>query len=492
MAKKVKIKRFQIGVNVIIQLVAILAIVLLVNYFAFRHFQRWDFSRSQKYSLTEQTRQVLGTLKEGVKFIVFFAPDARVPGADLHDDVENLVKEYQYASDGKISVEYIDPFRDLSRARELLAKYKFGVENVVVIDYEGRSKVVNAADMAEYDNSGLLQGEAPTLKSFSGEQAITNALLEVSETKRNVVRFLQGQGQPEIGGASLSTLRSYLQRQNLDIQTTNLLEVPEIPAGQQVVVLLGPQYDLSDREIEILRKYWENQGRLMIALEPTSLTPKLNAFVASLGVTPQDDRVEATVTVSPGLTGIVNTAVVAFLPGSPVTTKVGGITTRLAGASKSLKLENAVARESGIKLAPIMQAVEGFWGETEYRGGPEAPVFFDPKKDHGPPVIIGAVAEKGGVADARMQVQNARALIVGNAGFLGDEFLSEANLDFFLNTVNWMVDRSEMIGIAPKTPDMFSLNLDQDIIGRIAMIVMLIIPVGAATVGLLVWAVRRR
>ncbi len=492
MAKKVKIKRFQIGLNVLIQMVTVLALVVLANYFAFRHFQRWDFSRSQKYSLSEQTRQVLGTLKEGVKFIVFFAPDARVPGADLHDDVENLVKEYQYASDGKISVEYVDPFRDLSRARELLAKYKFGVENVVVVDYDGRSKVVNAADMAEYDNSGMLQGQAPTLKSFSGEQAITNALLEVSETKRNVVRFLQGQGEPEIGGGSLSTLRTYLQRQNLDIQTTNLLEVPEIPAGEQVVVMLGPQYDLSNREIELLRQYWEAQGRLIIALEPTAATPKLNAFIASLGVVPQDDRVEATVTISPGLTGIVNTAVAAFVPGLPITTKVGGITTRLAGASQSLALQTVTAQASGIKLQPVLQAVEGFWGETEYSGGPEAPVYFDPQKDHGPPLVIGAVAEKGGVADARMQVQNARALIVGNAGFLGDQSMSEANLDFFLNTVNWMIDRSEMIGIAPKTPTMFSLNLDQDIIGRIATIVMLIIPVGAAALGILVWAVRRR
>ncbi len=488
MARNVKIKRLQIGVNVLLQIAAVLAIVVLANYFAYRHFQRWDFSRSSKYSLSEQTRQVLGTLKDEVKFIVFFAPDARVPGADLHDDVENLVKEYQYASDGKISVEYVDPIRDLSRARELLTKYKFGVENVVVIDYQGRSKVVNAADMAEYDSSGLLQGQPATLKSFSGEQAITNALLEVSETKRNVVRFLQGQGQPEIGGARLSTLRTYLERQNLEIQTTNLLEVSEIPAGQQVVVLLGPQYDLSDRDIGLLRKYWDAQGRLIVALEPTAFTPKLNAFLATIGLQPQDDRVETTVTLSPGLTGLVNTAVAAFVPGTAVTSKVGGITTRLPGASQSLALQNV----AGTKTRPVLQAVEGFWGETEYSGGPEAPVYFDPQKDHGPPVIIGALAEKGGVADARVQVENARALVVGNASFLGDESMSEANLDFFLNSVNWMIDRSAMIGIAPKTPEMFSLNLDQAVIGRIALIVMLIIPVAAALLGVLVWAVRRR
>lgn len=492
MAKTVKIKRFQIGLNVLIQIAAIVAIVVLANYFAYRHFKRWDYSRSNKYSLSEQTKQVLGSLKDPVKFIVFFAPDPRIPGADLHDDVENLVKEYQYASDGKVSVEYVDPMRDLTRARELLTQYKFGVENVVVVDYQGRSKVVSTADMAEYDNSGMLQGQPPTLKSFSGEQAITNALLEVSETKQNVVRFLQGQGQPDINGDRLSTLKTYLERQNLKVETANLLEIPAIPAVPQVVVLLGTQFDLSDREIGMLRDYWNAQGRLIVALEPSANTPRLNAFVTSLGIRPQDDRVEATITLSPGLTGLVNTAVAAFLPGTPVTSRIAGVTTRMAGASQSLALLNSEGQVQGIKLQPVLQAVEGFWGETEYSGGPEAPVYFDPQKDHGPPVFIGALAEKGGVADARVQVENARALVVGNSGFLIDETLSEANLDFFLNTVNWMIDRNEMIGIAPKTPQMFSLNLDQDTISRIAMVVMVLIPLASAALGLLVWALRRR
>ena len=33
-------------------------------------------------------------------------------------DVQNLLTEYQYASQGKIDVEYVDPERSLSRAKE--------------------------------------------------------------------------------------------------------------------------------------------------------------------------------------------------------------------------------------------------------------------------------------------------------------------------------------------------------------------------------------
>jgi len=53
--KVVSIHRFEIGLNVLIQLLVVAAIVLMANYVSFRHFKRWDFSRDQKYALSSQT-----------------------------------------------------------------------------------------------------------------------------------------------------------------------------------------------------------------------------------------------------------------------------------------------------------------------------------------------------------------------------------------------------------------------------------------------------
>jgi hypothetical protein len=38
--------------------------------------------------------------------------------------VQSLLTEYQYAANGKIDIERIDPERNLSRAKELFDKYK--------------------------------------------------------------------------------------------------------------------------------------------------------------------------------------------------------------------------------------------------------------------------------------------------------------------------------------------------------------------------------
>ena len=163
--KPPRIHRFAIGVNVLIQIATVVFILAGVNYIAFKHFKRWDFSRNQKYALSGQTTQVIANLQKPLTIYVFFSPDPRLPGGDVLPDIQNLLKEYQYAGHGKVDVETIDPFRNLSRARELMGKYKFGNENVVIVDYQGRSKLVNASDMAEYDDSGEMYGQPRLLEA---------------------------------------------------------------------------------------------------------------------------------------------------------------------------------------------------------------------------------------------------------------------------------------------------------------------------------------
>src|SRR5581483_5150873 len=89
------IKRFQIGVNVLVQIALFAAIVVMVNIVAFNHYKRWDFTRSQKYSLSDKTKVVLKNLQKPVKAIEFFPSQIT---ADIFPDVDSLLKEYAYLS----------------------------------------------------------------------------------------------------------------------------------------------------------------------------------------------------------------------------------------------------------------------------------------------------------------------------------------------------------------------------------------------------------
>ena len=149
-SKPAQIKRLRIGANVVLQIAILAIIVLMINYLAFNRYARWDFSRGNKYSLSEQTKKLLGSLKKEIKIYVFFSPTTQNTGAELYGDIQNLLKEYQFAAKKKIQVETIDPYRDLTRARELQVRFNFGArENLIILESGDRKKFVQVADMAE-------------------------------------------------------------------------------------------------------------------------------------------------------------------------------------------------------------------------------------------------------------------------------------------------------------------------------------------------------
>jgi hypothetical protein len=360
---------------------------------------------------------------------------------------------------------------------------------VVIVDYKGRSKVVNAQDMAQYDMSGVQFGEPPRLQAFTGEEALTSALLEVSEEKQKVVHFLVGQGEPDITDAqSLAVLKTYLERQNFKTATVNLLNVEEIPEDVEMLMVIGPKYDLSEREIAMIRKFWISKGRLFVLLDPNAYTPNLSKMLMELGIKPMENRILATAALAEGYAVVVKEPAAEFLPDNPVTGKLAGVSTRLPGPTQSLELLQKAVQAQNIKLQPLLRAAEGFWGEADFNG---ESYYFDPGKDQAPPLTIAASIEQGALDDKRVQVESSRAIVVGNNSLVSSEVLTGENLDFLLSGINWLLDREELIGVAPKTKEFLSLNLPDQVVTNIFYICMLIIPGAALLMGIATWVARR-
>src|ERR1041384_1133817 len=285
--KRKGIQRLQIGLNVLVQLVLVFFLISAVNWIGFRHYKRWDVSRDQKYALSDKTTRFLSTIKGKMRITVFFSPNNPIAG-----DVSSLLTEYQYAAKGKIDIENVDPQRNLSRAKELFDKYKVvSDESLLVLDYEGRNKTVKSSEMAEVDQSGAAFGEGPRVSAFKGEQAITSAMIDLVEGKKNVIGYITGHKEPSIAEQSplammqqqqqaaspITVLKTFIENENIKFQELNLFKDPQIPPGIKTVMLVGPQYDLSDREIKMLHDFWEKQGRILLLLDPSAKTPKLNA-----------------------------------------------------------------------------------------------------------------------------------------------------------------------------------------------------------------------
>lgn len=493
------VNRLAIGLNVITQVLIFAAIIMMVNYVNFRHFKRWDFSRNQKYALAPMTKNLLSGLKKPVKAVVFF-PSFQV----IAQDVSALLREYEYASDKKLTVEVVDPYRNLLRAKELSEKYKFGSsDNIVILDYEGKSKFVNAMDMAEMDNSGAMFGQPPTVRAFKGEEALTSALLEITEEKQSKVYFLSGHGEPAATSQDLSALKSFIDRQNIKLDSLNLNNVDSVPEDASAVAIVGPKTDLSERELKLLSDYWtERNGRLFLALPATSKTPKTAAWLATMGVTLQQDIVvkNGTMLVLQGgqptiRNGIVSTATGFTPPASKSILKdAAGFDMQLAGLTQSISVDAAKAGAEKIRATTLITTAPDYWGETEFSPTAQPQAVKDPQKDHMGPLSLAVALERGGIQDPRVKVETGRMVLAGNAAFLTNDGLrvSEAGLDFVVNSLNWLINREQLAGIPPKAKQAVSLSLNEKQMGNIALSVIGIIPSVAAIIGFFVWWRRRK
>jgi len=496
-SKTKSISRIGIWANVITQVLIVLLIVMLVNYLGFNHFKRWNIGRSGQVEVSDQTRHLLENLEDKVLCTVLFVNDSAGSGVELGRELRNLLTEYSQISKRKFEIEYVDPFRDLSRARELSAKYKFGRENVLVLDIKGRTKVIEGQEMADYRMQMTPTGEVPELRAFKAEAAITAALIELTQEKAKKVYCLVGHGEPTVKSDSLAAFRQFLERQYVVLEPLDLQKVEAVPEDASAVVLIGLRDDLLERETKILNDYWARKGRVFVALRPEVKTKKLNALLSSWGIEPVDNRLftsgMAKSDSGDWVEGLVKEVVGNVITGHPTTKRLGRLRLGFPGYTQSLKI--SASGTSDLRSKPLVQSSEGYWGEVDYDVNLAAGqrIEFNEGKDAAGPLNVIAAAEKGGVEDDRVNLESSRLVVAGNADFLLSDAVQQVrtNLDFTLASMNWLMAREELIGIVPKVKQSFRLDLSEKQVSRLSLLTMVLLPLSVATFGVFVWWRRR-
>ena len=483
--------RIEVGFNIVVQIALVIAALVMLNWLGNKYYARFDWSRGKNITLSPQTKALLGGLEKPVQAIVMFAT-----GGEAEADAQVLLREYQFAAKGKLKVEEVDPYANLARAKDLQAQYKFGAnENVVIFTYDGRHKFVNSGDLAEYeqmDQMAMMTRRQPQMIGFKGEQVFTSTLLELTETKQNKLYLVGAHGEYDTNSREVAGFREFLTRQNLKFETLKLADKDTVPDDANMLVILGPRFDFSARDLKLLSEYWERKGRIFICTGWTNgKTPNLNEWLAARGVRPQNDAVIRVVSLG-NLSGMQPLEGIIMNQGSPITKGLEGVGSEMFGPTQSLELDHKLEKVAGLQLTSLLAAPEGFWGETEYNPGDRTTVpMFDPKKDHVGPLTLGVAVERGGSADPKVKLETSRLVVVGNGDFLSDKGLQvgQASLELALNSVNWLLNRENLISIPPKVKEKQSLKLTDAQISTIRWWVMLFIPAIIAVFGLyhLMW-----
>jgi ABC-type uncharacterized transport system involved in gliding motility auxiliary subunit len=464
------------------------ALLLIVNYFGWKYYKRFDWTGSELYSLSEKSRNVLKGLKKDVDFIVFIAPDQQ---GEIYQPTTELLARYGAAS-RRVHVRVVDPQRKPLEAQQLAQKYGITTTGVVVASGNDK-RVIDSNDLAELDFSTLQTTGAPRMTGFKGEQLFTSAILQLSEGRKPKILFTTGHGEHSLDDQSergFAGAQQLLGRDNFEMEEWASLGKPAVPPGTDLVVIAGPRGSFVQPELDALSAYLNNGGRMLVLLDPTPgpaagsglLSTGLEGWLGRYGI-----KVGQDIVVDPAST------LPMFGPETIFAKDYGDHPATRALAEGSLPVLMSVVRSMaagnapGIKDTELLRTSAGGWGETDLANLDK--VSRDPRDVAGP-VPLGVVAESSSTAPGKRAM---RLVALGDSDFAANQLLqaNAPNAVLLANTLNWLVEREALLGIPPKKTEQVKLTLTQS---EFRMIVLLAfaLPVLSVVLGTAVYFRRRR
>ena len=214
---------------------------------------KYDISSSKLYSITSNTKVVVGALEDDVTIYWI------VQSGQEDSVIENLLGKYESLSD-HIAVVKKNP--DV---------YPTFAEQYTDETVQNNSLVVECGDRSRYigyDDIYLQEADMYSYTyntSFDGEGAITSAIDYVVTEDLPQLYVLEGHGEAELP----ATFSEQIEKENIETQSLSLLTVDEIPEDADCILLYAPASDLSQEEAEMLSDYTKNGGKLLVMAGPT-------------------------------------------------------------------------------------------------------------------------------------------------------------------------------------------------------------------------------
>lgn len=438
--------------------ITILLVILgLVNYISSRHYKQVDLTKQRLYTLSPQTKEILKGLKTDVQLTGFYPMAGR--GASEGYRARDLMRQYSDAS-RHIKFELIDPVADPARATAKAGSSVYSQQ--LWVESGGRRETVYSL----------------------GEQEITSAILKVTRPERKKIYFLFGHGERDIESydrGGMSEAKSILEKMNYEVSKLILQTVKEIPKDAAVIVIAGPKKGIPENEQQVLAKYLEGGGKMLLMLDPMmpvpeKLTQPWGIEVGNNLVLDQRDP-----------RGI------AYVEKFEFHQITKDLQTAIFPAARTV--EAASSPPSGVTVEPLAKTTNWAWAETKLPNGP----FVQDPSDKSGPLTLAVVAKKEITTDTPNQAgegskKSTRIVAIGDSDFAVSPLFSALGTsggDFFLNAVNWLAEEEALVNIRPKEPEENTIYLQANQARFIFLTTVLIIPVAVLLSGVVVWWKRR-
>jgi hypothetical protein len=253
---------------------AVICVILLnaVALFAENKFSalKIDLTADNLTKITDETREVLKTVDEGdeeIDLIYLKGVD------DESEDVMDVLKQYDEKCKN-ISLETVNYVKDPTVLKQYNISSTSG--NALVVSNSDKTKYKTIYESDMWSTSGYS-------KSFLLENKLTNAIgYLLSEREVNVVI---SQGHDE---AETSVLVAALEEENASCTTLDL-STADIPEDTDIFMIMAPQSDFTQGEVDALDTYLSNGGNVVISFPFNVSLPHLEEYISEWGLEISDD-----------------------------------------------------------------------------------------------------------------------------------------------------------------------------------------------------------
>ena len=381
-------------------------IVVSLEVISARHNQRFDLTPTKQYSLAPISQKILRNLDQGIQVSVFYLRGER----KKHDDLlslmvqENPLFRYQLF--------------DLDRTPGKAEEYGISSYGVGVVETESGRIIIGKVDQEE----------------------IVKAILRISRPFKTVY-FVSGHGERELHDKmarnSYGFLKTVLAAENYHVQPVALRQVTQVPDNADLVVVAGPREDFLPQELEVLSAYVLAGRKLMFLLDPDTV-PELCRYLARFGFGLDD--------------GVVVDRQARLARGDPLMPTIPHFVEEIFPRELWAPVVMPVVRPVGVQnrgdkgdgqTQAFAFSSPDSWAQHKDERLQQGDLSYRAGEDTPGPVSVAAVATIPGSAETPGKI-----VVFGDSDFVTN-FHSRipGNLDFFMNTVGWLLDRQGLMSV---------------------------------------------
>lgn len=258
-----KLKLYSVG-----SIVILIGIILFANILfdaVFGKALTFDFSDTNQNSISQESVNYLDSLSPDSHFRIvglFNRPD-NVSGTP-YQYIVPLLDDYARKSDGRISVEYVDMNENPGIINQLDPSNSYDLSSNAgnfVIEYNGNIKIITPLDCYSFDTDYYYSTGVYLITGNNTEYTFTNTMNILSSG--SVCKAYIVTGLKEDGNIYITQILNSMSFDVEEIQSSDNFAIPD---DCDLLILNGPNADISEKMYVSMTDYLNNGGKMFIAV----------------------------------------------------------------------------------------------------------------------------------------------------------------------------------------------------------------------------------